>query len=95
MGIKGLFPFLSENAPLSIKETKMEAMTGRVLAIDASTFLYQFLVAIRTGAVHLPAPKLLCVTTGAELLDPSARHRVFVRPSGTEGLASIASLQVK
>jgi len=49
MGIKGLFPFLSENAPLSIKETKMEAMTGRVLAIDASMCLYQFLVAVRQG----------------------------------------------
>lgn len=38
-----------QNAPLSIKETKMEAMTGRVLAIDASMCLYQFLVAVRQG----------------------------------------------
>ena len=49
MGIKGLFPFLSDAAPLSVKETKMEAMTGRVIAIDASMCLYQFLVAVRQG----------------------------------------------
>ena len=39
------------------------------------------LVPIRTGEVHLPTPKLLCVTTGAEIIDPAARHRVFVRPT--------------
>jgi hypothetical protein len=50
MGIKGLFPFISESAPLAVKETKMEAMTGRVIAIDASMCLYQFLVAVRQGA---------------------------------------------
>ena len=49
MGIKGLFPFVSENAPLAVKETKMEAMTGRTIAIDASMCLYQFLVAVRQG----------------------------------------------
>lgn len=50
MGIKGLFGFISENAPLSIKETEMKAMTGRTVAIDASMSLYQFLVAVRQGA---------------------------------------------
>ena len=50
MGIKGLFPFLSDAAPLAIKETKVEAMTGRQIAIDASMCLYQFLVAVRQGA---------------------------------------------
>ena len=49
MGIKGLFPFLSDNAKLCIKETKVEAMTGRTIAIDASMCLYQFLVAVRQG----------------------------------------------
>jgi hypothetical protein len=39
------------------------------------------LVPIKTGEVHLPSPKLLCVTTGAEVIDPAAKHRVFVRPS--------------
>ena len=37
MGIKSLFPFLSEAAPLAVKETKMEAMTGREIAIDAQS----------------------------------------------------------
>ena len=49
MGIKSLFPFLTDNASLSIKETKVEAMTGRTIAIDASMCLYQFLVAVRQG----------------------------------------------
>ena len=55
MGIKGLFPYLREEAPGSIKEQKLACYAGRTLAIDASTFLYQFLVAIRTGdaASHL------------------------------------------
>ena len=49
MGIKGLFPFLAEAAPLAIKETEVKAMTGRTIAIDASMCLYQFLVAVRQG----------------------------------------------
>jgi len=52
MGIKGLFPFLQDAAPASIKETKLEAMTGRTIAIDASTCLYQFIVAVRQGENH-------------------------------------------
>jgi flap endonuclease-1 len=50
MGIKQLFKFLSENAPKSIKVQTMENYTGRVLAVDASMCLYQFVVAIRLGA---------------------------------------------
>ena len=50
MGIKGLFPFLSEHAPLCIKEHKeIKTFTGRTIAIDASMCLYQFLVAVRQG----------------------------------------------
>jgi len=49
MGIKGLMPFISDCAPAAVKETKMESLTGRVIAIDASTCLYQFLVAVRQG----------------------------------------------
>ena len=47
MGIKGLMPFINDAAPLAVKETKLEAMTGRTIAIDASMHLYQFLVAVR------------------------------------------------
>ena len=49
MGIKQLFKFVSENAPKSVIATSMDSYTGRTLAIDASTCLYQFLIAVRTG----------------------------------------------
>ena len=35
MGIKGLMPFISDHAPLAIKETEMKSLTGRTIAIDA------------------------------------------------------------
>ena len=38
------------------------------------------LVPIRSGAVPLPLPRLLDVNANVELVDPNARHRVFVRP---------------
>jgi len=50
MGIKGLTKFLQDAAPKSIKEMAgPESYTGRVLAIDASMCLYQFLIMIREG----------------------------------------------
>lgn len=48
MGIKGLFPFLSASAPSSIKPKTLKDYTNRVLAIDASTCLYQFIIAVRS-----------------------------------------------
>jgi flap endonuclease-1 len=50
MGIKQLFKFISENAPKAVTVQKMENYTGRTLAIDASTCIYQFLIAVRSGA---------------------------------------------
>jgi len=47
MGIKGLMNFLRDNAPKSVKEVSFDQMTNRVLAIDASMNLYQFIIAIR------------------------------------------------
>jgi len=48
MGIKGLMKFLQDAAPKSVREIKgPEAYTGRILAIDASMCLYQFLIMIR------------------------------------------------
>jgi flap endonuclease-1 len=47
MGIKGLMNFLKDNAPKSVKEVTFDQMTNRVLAIDASMNLYQFIIAIR------------------------------------------------
>lgn len=50
MGIKNLFPFLREHAPKAVQEIQsIQNYNGRILAIDASTCLYQFLVAIRSG----------------------------------------------
>ena len=49
MGIHGLFKFVADSAPLSVKETKVESYTGRTVAVDASMCLYQFLVAVRQG----------------------------------------------
>ncbi|KAG8465794.1 hypothetical protein KFE25_005364 [Diacronema lutheri] len=48
MGIKGLFPFLSGAAPSSIKPRTPKDFTSRTLAIDASTCLYQFIIAVRS-----------------------------------------------
>ena len=39
------------------------------------------LLPIRTGAVHLPMPKLQCVTTGTEVLDTQAKELAYIRPS--------------
>jgi flap endonuclease-1 len=41
MGIKNLTKLLQEIAPEAIKEQKMEAFLGRVIAIDASMCIYQ------------------------------------------------------
>lgn len=48
MGIKGLMKFLQDAAPKAVKEIKgPEAYTGKLLAIDASMCLYQFMIMIR------------------------------------------------
>jgi len=48
MGIKGLMKFLQDACPKAVKEVKgPEAYTGRLVAIDASMCLYQFMIAIR------------------------------------------------
>ena len=47
MGIKGLMGVINEHAPGAVKELVIEGYTGRVVAIDASMSLYQFLIAIR------------------------------------------------
>lgn len=48
MGIKGLMGLINEAAPGAVKEIAIESYTGRVVAIDASMSLYQFLIAIRS-----------------------------------------------
>merc|ERR1719437_381273 len=51
MGIKGLMKFLQDAAPKSVREQAgPQAYTGRLLAIDASMCLYQFLIMIRENS---------------------------------------------
>lgn len=48
MGIKGLMKFLQDAAPKSVRDIdSQQAYTGRLMAIDASMCLYQFLIMIR------------------------------------------------
>jgi hypothetical protein len=47
MGIKLLSKLIADAAPEAIKEQEIASYFGRRIAIDASTCLYQFLVAIR------------------------------------------------
>jgi len=44
MGIKGLNKFLETYASGSIKEINTSALTNKVVAIDASIFIYQLFV---------------------------------------------------
>ncbi|WFD05789.1 Elongation of fatty acids protein 2 [Malassezia vespertilionis] len=47
MGIKGLTSLLNDEAPGAIKQLDIKTLFGRKVAIDASTSLYQFLIAVR------------------------------------------------
>lgn len=49
MGIKGLMKLLQENCPQAVKEREFKNFFNRVVAVDASMSLYQFLIAIRSG----------------------------------------------
>jgi flap endonuclease-1 len=53
MGIKGLSLVVSDHCPNAIKEKEMKAYFGRIIAIDASMSLYQFLIAVRQDGVQL------------------------------------------
>jgi len=53
MGIKGLHKFLETYAPGSIKEISTTTLTNKVVAIDASIFIYQFASAIKSSVDDL------------------------------------------
>eukprot|EP00871_Galdieria_phlegrea_P001378 jgi/Galph1/2240/GphlegSOOS_G916.1 len=53
MGIKGLSKLLGDSAPSCIKQQELKSYFGRIIAIDASMNIYQFLSAVRTGADNL------------------------------------------
>eukprot|EP00918_Siedleckia_nematoides_P075717 GHVU01165697.1.p1 GENE.GHVU01165697.1~~GHVU01165697.1.p1 ORF type:complete len:208 (-),score=26.21 GHVU01165697.1:253-792(-) len=50
MGIKGLTKFLQVRAPASVRQTELAAFAGKVVAVDASVTLYQFMAAIQDGS---------------------------------------------
>lgn len=45
MGINQLMKLIQEKAPKSIKHIQMDHLTGKVIALDASMAIYQFLIA--------------------------------------------------
>ena len=47
MGIKGLTKFLADQAPSALQVEARASLLGRVVAVDASLALYQFLTAVR------------------------------------------------
>lgn len=44
MGIKGLSKLIATYAPRAMKEVDSKKYTGRLIAIDASVMIYQYLV---------------------------------------------------
>lgn len=53
MGIKNLSKAIQEFAPSSVKSLEFKNYFGRVIAIDASMCIYQFLIAIRQEGLTL------------------------------------------
>ena len=47
MGIKGLSKLITTYAPRAMKEVDPKKYTGRLIAIDASVMIYQYLVIIK------------------------------------------------
>lgn len=46
MGIKQLTKLIADNAPEAISYKKIESLSGRRIAIDASMSIYQFMVRV-------------------------------------------------
>ncbi|KHN80019.1 Flap endonuclease 1 [Toxocara canis] len=53
MGIKDLSKVIGDHSPASVKLNDIKNYFGRVVAIDASMSLYQFLIAVRQGGNQL------------------------------------------
>ena len=50
MGIQGLTKLLTEKAPGCLKESNIKAYAGRVIAVDASMSIYQFIIAMKMAS---------------------------------------------
>ena len=48
MGIKSLMPLIQDKSPLAIKYIPLNKLSGKVVAVDASMTIYQFLIATQT-----------------------------------------------
>lgn len=66
MGIHGLMKVIHEEAPEAVREMEVEGYTGRVVAIDASMALYQFLIAIRSAGENGTAATVLTNADGEQ-----------------------------
>ncbi|KAI9499913.1 Elongation of fatty acids protein 2 [Coemansia spiralis] len=53
MGIKGLKQVIADRAPAALRTVEMQHLVGRKVAVDASTSLYQFLIAVRSEGQNL------------------------------------------
>ena len=53
MGIKNLFKIISEHSPDSITEKGIKELKGKVVVLDASMIIYQFVIAIRSSGADL------------------------------------------
>lgn len=50
MGIRGLSKVIADQAPRALKEYTLQQLFNRKVAIDASTSIYQFLIAVRSDS---------------------------------------------
>lgn len=57
MGIKNLFKVISQNAPKSIFEKKIEDYKNKFVALDANMIIYQYVIAIRNTGKDLTNSK--------------------------------------
>lgn len=53
MGIKNLSKVIGDHAPNAVKLSEIKNYFGRVVALDASMCLYQFLIAVRSDGSQL------------------------------------------
>lgn len=55
MGIKDLSKVIGDHAPNGVKLSEIKNYFGRIVALDASMCLYQFLIAVRSDGSQLQA----------------------------------------
>ncbi len=79
MGIKGLMKLLDEEAPGCYRETTLDTYLGRVVAIDASMQLYQFMIQIRAMSGGNAGSGLAQQLTNADGEVTSHIHGFFTR----------------